>query len=126
MSDFSEPPYFLLAAGLLVSLASGVAFDVTLRQSVREWSQTRSTRILSQLQGWQLFVPFLGISGGVCIFLAAGLSIFGFPDWLSYITSSVLTAGTSALIWSQLGKLLILLERGGSQALDLDTLEAKE
>ena len=126
MSDFSEPPYFLLVAGLLASLASGVAFDVTLRQSVREWSQTRSTRILSQLQGLKLFIPFLGISGGVCLFLVAGLSIFGFPAWLSYIISSILTAGTSALIWSQLGKVLILLEQGGSQALDLDTLEAKE
>lgn len=121
MSTFSEPPYLLLVAGLLASLASGTAFEVTLRQSVREWSQTRSTRILSNLQGTQLLVPFLGISGGSCVFLASGLIIFGLPTGLSYILSSVLTIATALLIWFQLGRLLLMLEQGGSQALDLDS-----
>lgn len=121
MPTFSEPPYLLLVAGLLASLASGTAFEVTLKQSVREWSQTRSTRILSNLQGTQLLVPFLGVSGGSCVFLASGLIIFGLPTGLSYILSSVLTIATSLLIWSQLGRLLLMLEQGGSQALDLDS-----
>lgn len=121
MSTFSEPPYLLLVAGLLASLASGTAFEVTLKQSVREWSQTRSTRILSNLQGTQLLVPFLGISGGSCVFLASGLIIFGLPTGLSYILSSVLTIATALLIWFQLGRLLLMLEQGGSQALDLDS-----
>ncbi len=121
MSTFSEPPYLLLLVGLLASLASGKAFEVTLKQSVQEWSKTHSTRILSNLQGMQLLVPFLGISGGICIFLTSGLIIFGFPTWLSSILSAVLTIATSLLIWSQLGRLLLMLEQGGSQALDLDS-----
>ncbi len=121
MSTFSAPPYVLLVIGLLASLASGKAFEVTLKQSVQEWSKTHSTRILSNLQGTQLLVPFLGISGGICIFLASGLIIFGFPTWLSFILSTVLTIATSLLIWFQLGKLLLMLEQGGSQALDLDS-----
>lgn len=121
MSSFSEPPYLLLVVGLLASLASGKAFEVTLKQSVQEWSKTHSTRILSSLQGLQLLVPFLGISGGICVFLASGLIIFGFPTSLSYILSAVLTIATSLLIWLQLGKLLLMLEQGGSQALDLDS-----
>lgn len=121
MSTFPEPPYLLLVVGLLVSLASGKAFEVTLKQSVQEWSKTHSTRILSNLQGMQLLVPFLGISGGICIFLTSGLIIFGFPTWLSSIVSAVLTIATGLLIWFQLGKLLLMLEQGGSQALDLDS-----
>lgn len=126
MSEFADPPYFLLAAGLFVALTSGLAFNTTLKQAVREWSQTRSTRILSNLQGMQLFIPFLGISGGIGFFLTAGLTIFGFPLWISSSASVLLTAGTGILIWSQLGKMLVLLAQGGSQALDLDTLEARE
>lgn len=121
MSTFSEPPYLLLVVGLLASLASGRAFEVTLKQSVQEWSKTHSTRVLSNLQGTQLLVPFLGISGGVCVFLASGLIIFGLPTGLSYILSAVLTIATSLLIWFQLGRLLLMLEQGGSQALDLDS-----
>lgn len=120
-TTFPDPPYLLLVAGLLASLASGKAFEVTLKQSVREWSQTRSTRVLSNLQGMQLLVPFIGISGGICFFLASGLVIFGFPTGLSYLTSIVLTIATGILIWTQLGKLLLMLEQGGSKALDLDS-----
>lgn len=126
MSNFPDPPYFLLVAGLLVALTSGLAFNTTLKQAVREWAQTRSTRVLSNLQGMQLLIPFLGISAGIELFLTAGLTTFGFPLWLSSIVSLVLTVATSALIWSQLGRMLVLLAQGGSQALDLDTLEARE
>ncbi|MBW4679619.1 MAG: hypothetical protein KME19_05835 [Microcoleus vaginatus WJT46-NPBG5] len=122
MYYYSEPPYFLLVAGLLVGMACGSAFDTTLKQLVREWAKNRSTRTLMNLQGTQLFVPFLGIGAGVCVFLAAGLEIFGFPFPLSYVISLPLTVLSSWLIWYQLGKLLVQLDRGGSQALDLDSI----
>jgi hypothetical protein len=123
VSGFPDPPYFLLVAGLLAGLASGKAFEVTLKQLVHEWARTRSSRILSNLHGSQLLVPYLGMCAGVCVFLASGLTVFGFPTQLSCLLSVLLTLGTAALIWSQLGKLLILLEQGGSRAIDLDTLE---
>lgn len=121
MYSIPEPPYFLLIAGLLAGITSGAAFEATLKYLVQEWYQNRSTRTLANLQGMQLFVPFLGISGGVCVFLASGLEIFGFPTRLSYEISLPLTVLISWLVWSQLGKILIQLERGGSQALDLDS-----
>lgn len=121
-----QPPYFLMVAGFLAALASGTAFQVTLKQLVHEWSRTHSTRILSHLKGPQLLVPFLGISGGICVFLASGLATFGFANWLGYSVSVVLTVITSLVIWLQLGKLLVILEKGGSQALDLDFLEVKK
>jgi hypothetical protein len=120
---YYDPPYVLLIVGLLAGITSGRAFEMTLRQAVKEWSKSRSTRILQQLQGISLSVPFLGMCSGICIFLASGLNIFGLPLQFSYITSVVLTIVTGLLVWSQLRNLLLLLEQGGSSAIDLDALE---
>lgn len=117
-----EPPYFLLVAGLLASLASGVAFEAVLKQSVRDWAKNRSTRTLANLQGLQLFLPFLGMAFGVCLFLSSGMEVFGFSTKLAYLISLPLTVFISWLVWWQLGKILVQLEQGGSQALDLDSL----
>jgi hypothetical protein len=121
--NFPNPPYFLLIVGLFAGMTCGVAFEATLKQKVREWSTNRSTRTLAQMKGFQLLIPFSGIAIGICVFLAAGLEIFGFPSWLSYSVSLPLTLLTGFLVWSQLGKLLTQLERGGSRALDLDAFE---
>jgi hypothetical protein len=90
---------------------------------VQEWSKNRSTRTLAQMKGFQLLLPFVGIALGICIFLSAGLEIFGFPSWLSYSVSLPLTILIAVLVWLQLTKLLAQLERGGSKALDLDAFE---
>ena len=122
MYTFPEPPYFLLIFGLFACITSGAAFEATLKQRVQEWSKNRSTRTLAQMKGVQLQMPFLGIAAGICVFLSAGLEIFGFPWWLSYSISLPLTLFISVLVWSQLGKLLNQLEQGGSKALDLDSI----
>ncbi len=120
MYYFPDPPYFLLFAGLFAGIASGLAFQATLKQQVQEWAKNRSTRTLAQMRGTQLQVPFLGIAIGICVFLAAGLETFGFPTKIAYAVSVPLTIGTSFLVWFQLGKLLVQLEKGGSRAIDLD------
>ncbi len=122
MFVFPEPPYFFLLAGLLAGITSGLAFEGALKELVKEWSISRSTRSLAYLQGIQLKLPFLGICIGICIFLASGLEVFGFPTSLSYGVAIILTLFTGILIWSQLSKLLVQLERGGSRAIDLDFL----
>ena len=121
MSEFIDPPYFLMVAGLLAGITSGLAFDATLRQSVQEWSKNRSTRTLANMRGMNLFLPFIGISGGICIFLSAGLQVFGFPGVIAYAISTPLTLFICGLVWYQLGQILNQLERGGSKALDLDS-----
>ena len=118
-----EPPYFLIVIGLFISMTSGAAFEATLKQRVQEWSKNRSTRHLAQMQGVQLILPFLGMAVGICLFLDAGLEVFAFPAWLSYGISISLTLFIGSLVWSQLRKLLVQLERGGSKALDLDAFE---
>ncbi|MFB2935116.1 hypothetical protein ACE1B6_07535 [Aerosakkonemataceae cyanobacterium BLCC-F154] len=116
-----DPPYFLLVAGMLAGLTSGLAFEATLKELVQEWARTRSSRTLTNLQGVQVQLPFLGICIGVCVFLGSGLEIFGFPTWLSYSISVPLTIFMGLLVWFQLGKLLVQLDKGGSRALDLDS-----
>jgi hypothetical protein len=121
MYSLPEPPYVLLILGLFISLTSGAAFESVLKKSVQDWSKNRSTRTLATLQGMQLFLPFLGISLGICLFLSSGMEVFGFTTQLSYAIALPLTVLIGWLIWSQLGKILTQLERGGSQALDLDS-----
>lgn len=123
MYSFPDPPYFLLFAGLFVGMTCGVAFEAILKQKVQEWSKNRSTRTLAQMKGFQLLIPFLGIAAGICVFLSAGLEVFGLPAVLSYFASISMTIFTAFLVWSQLGKLLLQLERGGSKAIDLDAFE---
>lgn len=120
MYGYPEPPYFLVFASLLASLASGAAFDAVLRQSVQEWSRSRSTRSIAKLQSTPLFLPFAGIAVGSCIFLASGIQIFSFPQLLAYAISIPMTLLIGTLVWVQLGKVLVQLEKGGSAALDLD------
>ena len=121
MYFYSNPPYFLLLAGLLIGVTSGAAFEATLKQLVAEWVKTRSSRAIASLQGTPLQLPFIGICGGICVFLGSGLEIFGFPTALSYLIATSLTALIGWLVWTQLGNLLIQLDRGGSKAIDLDS-----
>jgi hypothetical protein len=116
----SDPPYLWLFAGLFVGITSGIAFEATLKQLVGEWSKTRSTRILANLKGMRLQLPFVGICIGVCIFLASGVEIFGFPSSLSYLVSVLLTVLIGWLVWTQLANVLGQIEKGGSKAIDLD------
>ena len=122
MYYFSEPPYFLLVAGLLAALTSGSAFAGTLKQILQKWSSDRTANLSARLGIRQLLVPFLGISAGVCLFLSSGLEIFGFPAWLSYIVALPLTLMIGLLVWLQLGSMFALVERKGFQAaMDLDS-----
>lgn len=115
------PPYFLFIAGLLSGVLSGFAFNESLKQLVKDWTQNRSSRTLANMRGARLFIPFLGIAGGICLFLTSGLEIFGFPPPFTFIVAFPLTVITCGLIWRQLGQILMQLEKGGSKALDLDS-----
>ncbi len=118
-----NPPFLLLAVGFFISITCGLSFEAMLKQEVKAWSKSNSTKTLSQIQNSGLLLPFFGVCVGICVFLAAGLEIFTFNRWFSYGVSLPMTLFTGALLWSQLGKVLVELEQGGSKALDLDAID---
>lgn len=116
----TEPPYLLVVFGFLAAIASGAAFEASLKEKatqLRNKIELPSVKLREQLD---LFTPFLGICGGVSIFLAGGLALFSVKLAVGYTISLILTALIGRLIWSQLIKLLIQLQEGGSQSIDLD------
>lgn len=122
MYEVSQPPYFLLVAGLFIGIASCAAFITTLKALVEEWKSIRSSRVFSQMRGVQLLLPFLGTAIGIGIFLASCLQVFAFSAEVAYGFSVPLTVLLAGLVWFQLSQLLNQLEKGGSKALNLDDL----
>ena len=116
-----DAPYFLLTVGLLASLTSGFAFYSTLTQAVGEWAKTRSPQSLDPLKGISLLMPFFGIALGICGFLASSLEIFSFTPPFTYVVSLALTLATGGLVWFQLQRVLVQVEKGGLKSLDLDS-----
>ncbi|WP_247215984.1 hypothetical protein [Synechococcus sp. C9] len=121
MYFYYEPPYLLLVMGLLAALTAGTAFNALLKQSVQSWQAQHSTRTLADLRR-QLQLPIVGIAGGMTSFLTAGVNIFGFPWQWALGVAMGLTVVTTLLIWAQLNRLLVELERGNGSALSLDNL----
>jgi len=123
-----QPPYFLLLVGFLTALTSGIALSGTLKVIVQKWPsdaygnpsgvRTENTKPSSSLK--QLFVPFLGITAGVCLFMSSGLEIFGFPSLLALGVGLPISLLTCLLVWLQLGSMLNFAQTKGMQSLDLD------
>jgi hypothetical protein len=116
-----QPPYFLLLAGFLTALTSGLALSGTLKVIVQKWPSVPQEPIKSRSSLKQLFVPFIGITGGVCLFMSSGLEIFGFPSPLALGVGLPLSILTCVFVWFQLGSLLEFAKSRGMQSLDLDS-----
>ncbi|WP_434686738.1 hypothetical protein [Pseudanabaena minima] len=120
----SDPPYFLFAISLVAGLACGRSFEVTLRNLVSIWSSSKSSRVMLELKSASIKVPYIGMTISIAVFMSTGLEVFGFPSLFGYIVAIPITVGIALLVWRQLGKMLIELEKGGSAALDLDSFES--
>ncbi len=119
----SNPPYFLFAVSLVAGLACGRSFEMSLRNLVTAWHEQQSTALMLSLRSWEIQVPYWGMGISICVFMACGLEIFGFPPNLAYGVALPITGGITYFVWRQLGKLLVELEKGGSSAMDLDIME---
>ena len=118
-----QPPYFLLILGFFVALTSGFALSGTLKLVVQNWqiNSTENSQISSSFKKY-LFLPFLGITSGICLFVSSGLEIFGFPFLLALGIGLPLSLSTCLLVWFQLNSMLTYAERRGMKSLDLDSL----
>lgn len=117
-----HPPYFLLLVGLLIAVTSGIALSGTLKVIAQKWPSNRAKSVKPKSQLKELLVPFLGITGGISLFLTSGLQIFGFPTFLALGIGLPISLLTCLLVWLQLGSMLEFVERQGIQSLDLDSL----
>ncbi|WP_414545020.1 hypothetical protein [Nostoc sp. CCY0012] len=117
----AEPPYLLILIGFLMALTSGFALSGTLKVMVQQWSTDSAENSPPPSLLRQLFVPFLGITAGVCLFLSSGLEIFGFPSVLALGVGLPLSLLTCLLVWLQLGSMLSFAQRQGMRSLDLDS-----
>ncbi|MEH1795188.1 MULTISPECIES: hypothetical protein [unclassified Nostoc] len=115
-----QPPYFLLLVGFLTALTSGLALSGTLKVIVQNWPSERGENTKPRSSLKQLLVPFIGITGGTCLFLSSGLEIFGFPSTLALGVGLPISLFTCLLVWLQLGSMMTFIEREGMQSLDLD------
>ncbi|MFW9262551.1 hypothetical protein A4S05_30980 [Nostoc sp. KVJ20] len=116
-----QPPYFLLLVGFLTALTSGLALSGTLKVIVQKWPSERAENTKPRSSLKQLLVPFIGITGGTCLFLSSGLEIFGFPSTLALGVGLPISLFTCLLVWLQLGSMMTFIEREGMQSLDLDS-----
>jgi hypothetical protein len=116
-----QPPYFLLLVGFLTALTSGLALSGTLKVIVQNWPSERAENTKPRSSLKQLLVPFIGITGGTCLFLSSGLEIFGFPSTLALGVGLPISLSTCLLVWLQLGSMMTFIEREGMQSLDLDS-----
>ncbi|MFM7364333.1 MAG: hypothetical protein ACKO11_07515 [Cuspidothrix sp.] len=118
-----QPPYFLLLVGFLAALTSGIALSGTLKVIAQKWPKDQLPQVKTNTRFFykQLLLPFVGITGGVCLFLSSGLEIFGFPSSLALGVGLPLSLMTCLFIWWQLGGLLDYVKSQGIQSLDLDS-----
>ena len=112
MYNLPQPPYLLIAVGLLMSLSSGVVFAKLIKQLVKKWSENPATCNIASMRGLRLQIPYLGIASGALIFLSSSLQLFGFTNLVAYSICLPLTIGTGLLVWNQLCKILDKMELG--------------
>ncbi len=112
MYNQPQPPYFLIAVGLLMSLSSGVVFAKLIKQLVQDWSKISSTCNIANIRGLTLQLPYLGIASGALIFLSSSLQLFGLTTLVAYYICLPLTVGTGLVVWIQLSRILDKMEQG--------------
>jgi hypothetical protein len=103
---FSQPPYFLLGIGLLISLSCALPFALMLRQLMQYWSTNHSPKAFTTWKKLQLVIPWFGTLAGVCITFASTFEILGLTTATSYFVALVLTSVIGLFVWSQISRLL--------------------
>ncbi|MEO0946921.1 MAG: hypothetical protein AAFY11_02005, partial [Cyanobacteria bacterium J06641_5] len=106
--------------GIFAAVTSGVAFEAGLKRTAATWRKGRRDQSLEDMLGTDVIIPYLGICAGACIFLAASLEIFSAARWQAFLVSAPVVALSGRLVWVQMGKLMLEIQKGGSAAVDLD------
>ncbi|GAP93763.1 hypothetical protein [Leptolyngbya sp. NIES-2104] len=101
-----DPPYVLLFVGLFITLTCAIPFVVLIRQRIDYWAKNLSASSLPVRGAVQVILPFSGMMGGICIFIASALEVFGVPVLPAFFVAVLLVLLSSYLAWWQLGRVL--------------------
>jgi hypothetical protein len=120
--EIPDPPYSLICTAVICGLICGKAFEVSIRQKTKEWFQGQSTQPLSKVYEVRLFIPYLGICFWSWVFVGSTLTVFAVTWVIGFALSTFVILTSGLLVWFQLIKLLKALEKGGSKALEINSL----
>lgn len=108
------------------AIAFGFIFKDMLEYKVERWNANRQTQPKIDYQTPNLIIAYLGLNLFVILLMGAGFSVFGLPNLGAYGLASIVVLPTAILIWLQLGSMLKLLVKGGSEAINIDSYGAGE
>ncbi|HEY9891594.1 MAG TPA: hypothetical protein V6D37_07290 [Candidatus Sericytochromatia bacterium] len=120
----NPPVYTLIMVTNFFAIAFGFIFKDILEYQVSEWNTKRQSQSQINYKTPNLIVAYLGLCISLLVFVGASLSVFCSIYWIAYGLSAIVVLPTGLLVWVQLGSMLILLVRGGSEAVDIDSYGA--
>jgi hypothetical protein len=120
----NPPVYTLIMVTNFFAIAFGFIFKDILEYQVSEWNTKRQSQSQINYKTPNLIVAYLGLCISLLVFVGASLSVFCSIYWIAYGLSAIVVLPTALLVWVQLGSMLILLVRGGSEAVDIDSYGA--
>jgi hypothetical protein len=108
------------------AIAFGFVFKDMLEYQVDFWAKNRQTQAKIDYKKPQMLVAYLGLTFFLTFFLGECLSVFKIGYLFAGGIALFVVLPTALLMWLQLGSMLELLSRGGSEAISIDTyLEEK-
>ncbi len=123
---FHLPLTSVIAITNFLAIIFGIIFKDMLEYQVGEWQQYRESQPQIYYQKPLIILTYLLTCVFTMAFLASCLEVIGFTTPVALVTALIMVLSTAGLVWWQLGSLLELLVRGGSAALDIDSLGLEE
>lgn len=102
------------------AIALGFVFKDMLEYQVDFWAKNRKTQTKIDYKKPQLFIAYLGLTLCLTLFVGECLSVFKIGYLFASGLALIVVLPTALLMWVQLGSMLDLLSRGGSEAISID------
>ncbi len=119
---FVNPPvYTLIMVTNFFAIAFGFIFKDMLEYQVARWHTNRQSQELIDYKTPNITLAYSGLTICLTLFMGASFSVFGLFPSLAYIFAAIIVLPTALLVWLQLGSMLSLLVKGGSEAVDIDS-----
>ncbi|MEL6441373.1 MAG: hypothetical protein AAFQ80_19235 [Cyanobacteria bacterium J06621_8] len=123
MFYLSISPFSLIILGAITSIIFGTIFQNLLGRKLRKSYESPEQEDAFKFKfkrDWLLIIIFDGICLGFWMVLGSGLVILGFGVIPAFGFSFLLIKSTAFFMWSQINKVFLQLQEGGSEALKLD------